>query len=92
MSGLSISLRRGKDSKDLLVITRPDGTSTWSREQQGFLAFHDLAHFVVESTLGMRNGFYGLISQGWDITTFGEKAKAKTFPKKLSGWSTRSVP
>ena len=28
---------------------------------------HDLTHFAVESALGFRCGFYGLIAQGWEI-------------------------
>jgi hypothetical protein len=80
VQALGITLTRGKDAKDVLAITRADGSRTWSRESQPFLSFHDLAHYVVESTLGMQNGFYGLVAQGWDITTFADKTKAKDIP------------
>jgi hypothetical protein len=29
--------------------------------------FHDLRHFALETTLGLRLGFFGLIADGWDI-------------------------
>ena len=37
---------------------------------------HDLTHFAVESTLGVRRGFYGLLTEGWEITDF-----AKPWPR-----------
>src|SRR5205085_9837202 len=77
---LNITLTRGKDAADVLAITRADGTKTWSRQAQPYLSFHDLAHYVVEATLGMRDGFYGLLAQGWDITAFGDKSKTKDIP------------
>ncbi|HZP83666.1 MAG TPA: hypothetical protein VFB21_18635 [Chthonomonadaceae bacterium] len=48
---------------------RDDGSTTWSKLAARF-AFHDLTHYVAETTLGCRNAFYGLIAQGWDIETF----------------------
>jgi len=80
MQALAITLTRGKDAQDVLAVTRADGSCTWSRQGQPFMSFHDLAHYVVESTLGMQNGFYGLVAQGWDITTFADKTKSKDIP------------
>jgi hypothetical protein len=28
---------------------------------------HDLTHFAVETVLGYRRGFFGLIAEGWDV-------------------------
>ena len=69
MSELSIRLQRGRDGPDVLTCIRPDGTRTWQRLQRG-LPVHDLAHYAVESVLGLHEGFFGLIAQGWDITAF----------------------
>jgi hypothetical protein len=80
MTSVQITLTRGKDAKDVLAITRTDGSRTWSRQSQPYLSLHDLAHYCVESTLGMQNGFYGLVAEGWDITTFADKTKAKDIP------------
>jgi hypothetical protein len=30
-------------------------------------ALHDLTHFAVETGLGYRRGFFGLIAEGWDV-------------------------
>jgi hypothetical protein len=43
-----------------------------------FFSLHDLRHFVVETTLGLRDGFYSLIASGWDISdTTGKGARGK---------------
>lgn len=31
---------------------------------------HDLTHFAVETTLGYRRGFYGLVADGWNVEDF----------------------
>lgn len=52
---------------------RKDRSETWQRHQTDFFPLHDLNHFVLESTLGLRHGFYGLVADGWNITDFGER-------------------
>lgn len=73
MPDLTITLKRHPDGSASLACTRPDGTTTWQR-QTGQLAHffpqHDLTHYAVETTLGFRRGFYGLIADGWDIGDF----------------------
>jgi hypothetical protein len=49
---------------------RADGSATWQRQTDrhaAFFALHDLTHFAVETTLGYRRGFFGLIAEGWEI-------------------------
>jgi hypothetical protein len=41
---------------------------------------HDLTHYAVETTLGLRHGFCGLLAQGWDIPGFEVKGAAKQLP------------
>jgi hypothetical protein len=36
-----------------------------------FFPLHDLTHFAVETVLGHRQGFFGLVAEGWDVTDFG---------------------
>ena len=47
-------------------MVREDGTQSWQHQQTG-IATHDLTHYAVETTLELKNGFYGLLAQGWDI-------------------------
>jgi hypothetical protein len=60
-----IAQKLGKSDKlDRLSYLRADGSSTETRmPRQGTLP-HDLIHFVVESGLGLKNGFTGLVARG----------------------------
>jgi hypothetical protein len=72
---LQIEFKKGRD-KDILVCTRSNGSSTWMQTDR-FFTVHDLAHYVVEKTLNFKQGFYGLIESGINITDFEDKQKFK---------------
>jgi hypothetical protein len=47
-------------------------------------ALHDLTHYAVETALGYRRGFFGLIAEGWDIEeTTGETPRGSLPPEAL---------
>ncbi len=71
MADLLIRFSKKRNGATVLSCVRSDGTSTWQRQQGSFFALHDLTHYAVETTLGLRLGFYGLLASGWDITDFG---------------------
>jgi hypothetical protein len=67
---MRVTLTRHADGTSLVRCERADGTSTWQRHgghQAAFFPLHDLVHFAVETELGFRHGFFGLIADGWDI-------------------------
>jgi hypothetical protein len=69
-----IRIKKGKDGPTSLSCARADGTVTWQRQegkQAAFFPKHDLTHCAVESVLGQRQGFYGLVAAGWDFSDFG---------------------
>lgn len=61
-------VKRG-DGAGVLRCTRDDGTVAWQKQERHgqFFALHDITHYVVETTLGLREAFFGLINQGWEI-------------------------
>jgi hypothetical protein len=67
-----VAARQGRTDKfDLLRCIRTSGEKCGSETstlmpRQGILP-HDLVHYVVESTLGWRHGFLGMIAAGADI-------------------------
>jgi hypothetical protein len=67
---LILQFTKRTDGSALLRCVRADGSTTW-QTQQGphatFFPVHDLTHYAVETELGFRRGFYGLIAAGWDI-------------------------
>lgn len=74
MPALTIRIKKGADGSAALTCARADGTVTWQRQQGRQAAFfprHDLTHFAVETVLGHRRGFYGLVAEGWNLTDFG---------------------
>ncbi len=76
---LRVDITKRADGATILRCTRADGTVTWQRQhgpQARFFPRHDLTHYAVETTLGARDGFFGLIAQGWDIAdTEGKRAR-----------------
>jgi hypothetical protein len=72
--GIVIRIKKGTDGRTALSCIRADGTTTWQRQegaQATFFPKHDLTHYAVETALGIRQGFYGLVSAGWDFSDFG---------------------
>ena len=67
---LLIQITKRVDGSSVLRCVRSDGSVTWQKQDSkhaAFFAYHDLTHFAVESVLGYRQGFFGLIAQGWEI-------------------------
>ena len=59
-----------RDGTPVLSLTRRDGTFTWQR-QGFFFPVHDLTHYAVETVLGLRRAFWGMMADGWEFTDFG---------------------
>ena len=79
MAHLRIHLKKISAERSSLHCRRSDGTETWSR-MHPFYPGHDLTHFAVESTLGLRGGFFGLIAGGWELGDFIAKSVAARLP------------
>ena len=69
-TGLRIDFAKRADHTGVLACTRADGSQTWQKQTAraaAHFALHDLTHYAVESTLGCKRGFFGLIAEGWEI-------------------------
>jgi len=79
MPELILQFTKRADGRAVLRCVRADGSATWQRqddERAQFFPRHDLVHYAVETELGFRHGFYGLIAAGWDIAdTTGKGAR-----------------
>ena len=67
-----------KHKPDTLTCIRDDGSITWTHLHRGFV-HHDFAHYVVETTLGFENAFFGLVAKGHDIPDFSEPKAKRPF-------------
>jgi hypothetical protein len=76
---LLIQITKRSDGGGVLRCVRADGSMTWQKQEgrhAAFFALHDLTHFAVESVLGLKRGFFGLVAAGWDIDeTTGKEAR-----------------
>src|SRR5450432_2027190 len=88
MSTLTIELQTIEGGGVILKCTRADGSVAWQRNRgpnDRFFAWHDLRHYAVETLLGRQNGFFGLISAGWDIIdTTGKGARGRVPDEALA--------
>jgi len=84
MPSLSLRFRNRADANAQLVLTREDGSFTAGDigPPMGYGPAHDLAHYVVESTLHLAEGFLGLVASGWEIPDFEVKGTAARLPSE----------
>jgi hypothetical protein len=59
-----------RDGTPVLSVTRRDGSVAWQR-QSFFFPIHDLTHYAVETVLGLRQAFWGMMADGWEFADFG---------------------
>jgi len=66
---LQIQISKEPDGAEVLRCIREDGSVKWQKQTKHAAHFvlHDLTHYAVETTLGYRRGFFGLITEGWDV-------------------------
>lgn len=86
---LRIEIKKTGDGRPSLACIREDGSRTWARVHP-FLPTHDLAHYAVESVLGIDDAFFGLIAQGWDIDAFAAPGAGLRLPPSAL-WVERIV-
>jgi hypothetical protein len=79
---LSLRFKKRPNAASVLTLVRADGTSTSGEigPAHGYGPVHDMAHYVVERTLGLSAGFLGLVASGWKISDFEVKGAAKRLP------------
>ena len=83
MPDLLIRLTKRSPLDYVLTCERADGSTSVQRthgDSAKFFPFHDLAHFAVETVLGHRLGFYGLVCDGWQLTDFTQPGTSKRLP------------
>lgn len=83
MPELIVRIKKKTDGSAALSCTRADGSVTWQRQdgpQGRFFPLHDLTHFAVETVLGFRRAFYGLVADGWDISRFESREAREQMP------------
>lgn len=81
-----VQITKRADGVGVLKCVRADGSVTWQKQNRhgAFFALHDLTHFTVESVLGYKRGFFGLVAEGWEIDdTTGKGARGPLPPQAV---------
>ena len=89
MPRATLQWRKGRDGPATLTCTRPDGSRTWA-QLHPFHPVHDLLHYAVESTLGFRSAFLGLLASGWTVADFARPGAASRLPAEAR-WAEHLV-
>ena len=82
---MKIQFKKRRDKPSVLHCIREDGSVTWVHIHPNF-EVHDLAHYAVETVLGFKKAFYGLLSDGFNIEDFelpGDKRPEALVPANL---------
>ncbi len=89
---MQIRFHKGKDAKYTITWMRGNQASEFFRASEYFVS-HDLTHYAVEMTFGMKNAFYGLMARGWEIDDFGRKdpETGKTRPLPLEAGQAEMI-
>ncbi len=83
---LRIEIVKRADGGGLLRCIRQDGSATWQKQERhaAHFALHDLTHFAVETVLGYRRGFFGLVAEVWDLEDTTGKGKRGPLPDEAT--------
>lgn len=81
-----VQITKRADGAGVLRCTRADGSVTWQKQERhaAHFALHDLTHYSVETVLGAKLGFFGLVAAGWEIDdTTGKGTRGPLQPEAL---------
>ncbi len=66
---MEILITKNNAKDHILTCKRKDGTVTWTHVSNFFI-LHDLCHYTIETKLSLKNAFFGMLTNGSDITEF----------------------
>lgn len=73
---MQLRFTKNNGKPHILLFKRDDGTETWMVSDDFFVR-HDLSHYAIETTLGYRKAFMGMLNDGMDIKDFEDRNKRK---------------
>ncbi len=82
---MKIQIKKRSNSKHVISYLR-DGLETYWIEADNFLVLHDLCHFAIETTLGYKTSFWGLIASGINPNVFENKEKRDALELSNEAW------
>lgn len=87
---MKIQIKKRANSKHIISYVR-DGLETYWIEADNFLVLHDLCHFAIETTLGYKTAFWGLVNSGINPSDFEDKEKRDRLNLSNEAWYTEHL-
>jgi hypothetical protein len=75
---MEISFTKNSGKSHIISCRRNNGTVTWMQNSSFFIT-HDLCHYAMETKLGLKKAFYGMLAAGIDINDFDLPKDQRTF-------------
>ena len=82
---MKIQIKKRANSKHIISYVR-DGLEPYWIEADNFLVLHDLCHFAIETTLGYKTAFLGLVNSGINPSDFEDKEKRDSLNLSNEAW------
>ena len=82
---MKIQIKKRANSKHIISYVR-DGLETYWIGADNFLVLHDLCHFAIETTLGYKTAFWGLVNSGINPSDFEDKEKRDRLNLSNEAW------
>jgi len=87
---MEIKFTKNTAGEHSISYQRDDGSVTWMRASPYFVQ-HDLSHYAIETTLGYRTAFLGMINGGMQIRDFEDREKRLSMRVTDEGWYAESM-
>jgi hypothetical protein len=95
---MMLRFKKKSDGSAVITAIRADGSCTHQSigSANGYGPLHDFCHYAVETYFRITNGFYGLLSQGWNIEDFetgirGPIPEEALFTERFAGALSQSM-
>ncbi|MFM1774688.1 MAG: hypothetical protein RJA53_298 [Bacteroidota bacterium] len=82
---MKIIIKKKIDSKHSFTYSREGFPDYWI-VADNFLVLHDLCHFAIETTLGYKTAFWGLVARGINPNIFEDKVKRDALGLSNEAW------
>lgn len=82
---MEVRLTKLSDERHRMSVVREDGTSEQRELDSRSFLRHDLAHYAVESALGLERGYWGSVAAGAPLDGLGLEGGDITLAESLAG-------
>lgn len=87
---MEIRFTKNTAGQHSISYRRDDGSVTWMHASPYFV-HHDLGHYAIETSLGYRTAFLGMINNGMQIRDFEDREKRLSMRVTDEGWYAESM-